>query len=89
MSILFAYDGSMGDDWVSHYAVRLAARHPSAAFQLLHVQDRQVADADLTSRADCIKQECETAGVAFDSANRSRRRPDRDATRFVPKMSEY
>lgn len=37
--IYFLYDGSIHSDWVSHYAVRLAARHPEQRLHLIQVWD--------------------------------------------------
>ena len=66
MSIFFAYDGSTGGDWVSHYAVRLAAQHPTTKLKLLHVNDGQQADAELAAKAERIGNECKQASVACD-----------------------
>jgi nucleotide-binding universal stress UspA family protein len=68
MSVFLAYDGSNGSDWVSHYAVRMAARHPSAKLELIHVNDPRVACADLAAKTDRIRKECQRASVTCDVA---------------------
>jgi nucleotide-binding universal stress UspA family protein len=74
MSVFFAYDGSAGADWVSHYAVRLAARHPSATLRLLHVQDRPIGDSDLSVAASRIQEEAARIGVACELSRHPLRR---------------
>lgn len=63
MPILFAYDGSTGADWLSHYAVRMAARHPSKKLRLLYVRGQYGAEADLTAKVERIQKEGERASV--------------------------
>lgn len=63
MSLFLAYDGSTGADWVSHYAVRMAARAPDTTLHLVHVQVGGLSPAELTARADRVKAECEQSSV--------------------------
>ena len=42
MSVFLAYDGSINGDWISRYAIRMAAHAPDAALTVLHVEDAQV-----------------------------------------------
>ena len=68
MSIYLAYDGSINGDWVSHYAVRIAARHPERTLHLVHVQDRTAGWTELRGKLERIAAECELAGVRCETA---------------------
>jgi len=63
MAIYLAYDGSINGDWVSHYAVRMAARHPERTLHLVHVRDRTPGPAELQGKLGRIAGECEQAAV--------------------------
>ena len=63
MSIYLAYDGSINGDWVSHYAVRMAARHAGRTLYLLHVEDRIRGATELQAKLERIASECEPVGV--------------------------
>jgi nucleotide-binding universal stress UspA family protein len=61
--LLFAYDGSVNGDWISHYAVQLAAAHDESALHLIHVQDGRARDAELAEKLERLRGECERQGV--------------------------
>jgi len=54
----FAYDGSIHGDWVARYATRMATRLPDPGLHVLHVEDRQLANADVEAGLDRIKAAC-------------------------------
>lgn len=58
----FAYDGSVNGDWVSHYAVHLAAAR-DRRLDLVHVRDRQTSEPELESKLERLRAECERAGI--------------------------
>ena len=59
----FAYDGSINGDWVSHYAVQLAAAHHDRTLTLVHVRDGRTSDATLAEKLQRMRGECERHGV--------------------------
>lgn len=59
----FAYDGSINGDWVSHYAVQLAAAHVDRQLTLLHVSDGQTSGPELERKLQRLDSECERAGI--------------------------
>jgi nucleotide-binding universal stress UspA family protein len=61
----FAYDGSINGDWVARYAMRMASRLPEAGLHLWHVDEHQIAKADLESRLARIEAECESRSLPF------------------------
>jgi len=63
MSIYLAYDGSINGDWVSHYAVRMAARHPEGTLHLVQVQEGATGGVELRAKLERIAGECEQASV--------------------------
>jgi nucleotide-binding universal stress UspA family protein len=63
--IVFAYDGTLNGDWVSHYAVRFAANAPDRRLLLLHVRDGSVPEGDLDARIARIHGEARIFGVSF------------------------
>ena len=65
MAVLFAYDGSINGDWVSHYAIRLAAHDPERALTLVHVEDGEATTETLAPKLDRIERECARAAVAL------------------------
>jgi len=54
----FAYDGSIHGDWVARYAMRMAMRLPDPGIRVLHVEDQQLAKAQLEKRLARIKGAC-------------------------------
>ena len=62
--IVFAYDGSLNDDWVAHYAVRFAAHTPERRLRLLHVHQGAPA-AGIEPRLARIAEECAHQGVTL------------------------
>jgi nucleotide-binding universal stress UspA family protein len=65
--IFLAYDGSINGDWVSHYAVRMAANHPSGRLIAVHVQDGTVSAAARAEKLEQIEAECAQTDVVFES----------------------
>jgi nucleotide-binding universal stress UspA family protein len=63
--LFFAYDGSINGDWVSHYAVQLAAAHHDHRLTLIHVRNRLTTEASLTEKLQRMRRECERHGVEF------------------------
>lgn len=59
----FAYDGSINSDWVSHYAVQLAAAHPDHTLTLVSVRNERSSDAALDENLRRMRGECERHGV--------------------------
>jgi nucleotide-binding universal stress UspA family protein len=59
----FAYDGSINGDWVSHYAVQLAAAHHDRALTLVHVCDGQFEAVVLAEKLRRMRLDCERLGV--------------------------
>lgn len=64
--LCFAYDASVNGDWVSSYAIRLAAHAPDRRLQLLHVDEGKLGRAALDARLARIGHECALAGVAVE-----------------------
>jgi nucleotide-binding universal stress UspA family protein len=62
---LFAYDGSINGDWVSHYAVQLAAAHQDQTLTLVHVRNGRTKDAALAEKLQRMRGECERHGVGL------------------------
>jgi nucleotide-binding universal stress UspA family protein len=60
---LFAYDGSINGDWVSHYAVQLAAGYHDPTLTAVHVRDGRTKDTMLAEKLQRMRQECERHGV--------------------------
>ncbi len=60
---LFAYDGSINGDWVSHYAVQLAAAHQDHGLTLIHVRNGRISEATLEEKLQRMRSECERHGV--------------------------
>jgi nucleotide-binding universal stress UspA family protein len=61
--LFFAYDGSINGDWVSHYAIQLAAADPDARLRLLHVRDSTLAEVMLAEKLQRMAAECARQGV--------------------------
>jgi nucleotide-binding universal stress UspA family protein len=62
---IFAYDGSINGDWVSHYAIQLAAAHHDHRLTLVHVSAGPRQDAMLAEKLQRMQLECERHGVQF------------------------
>jgi nucleotide-binding universal stress UspA family protein len=60
---LFAYDGSINGDWVSHYAVQLAAGYHDPTLTAVHVRDGRTRDTMLVEKLQRMRAECERHGV--------------------------
>jgi nucleotide-binding universal stress UspA family protein len=71
--LCFAYDGSINGDWVSHYAIRLAAHHPSRTLRLIHIADGALAPDDLRERLAHVRERCASQGVTLRDEVRARR----------------
>jgi hypothetical protein len=61
----FAYDGTIHGDWVSHYAVRLAARHPDRELRLLYVDEGRIERSQLDDKLAQIDAACSQRDVGF------------------------
>ncbi len=61
--IHFAYDGSLNGDWVSRYAIRMAAHAREGGLKILHVRDGSLASAILEAKLERIEAECREHGV--------------------------
>lgn len=61
----FAYDGSIGGDWVSHYALRLASHHPDKTLHVVHVRERTVSPESIDEKLAHMGQEGERIGVGL------------------------
>ena len=61
--LFFAYDGTINGDWVSDYAVRLAAHHSQRRLQLVHVDERRLDHVELDRRVERIAAKCERLSV--------------------------
>jgi nucleotide-binding universal stress UspA family protein len=59
----FAYDGSVNGDWVSHYAVQLAAAHQDRRLDLVHMRDGRASDVELREKLERLERECERQDV--------------------------
>jgi nucleotide-binding universal stress UspA family protein len=65
MPVFFAYDGSINGDWVSHYAVRMAAHAEDRALSVVHVEDGTVSAEALAAKLAHVEKECRHAGVGM------------------------
>jgi nucleotide-binding universal stress UspA family protein len=63
--LVFAYDGSLNGDWVSHYAARFAASTGERRLRLVHVHDGTPSPL-LAERIERIAEECRLLGVALE-----------------------
>jgi len=62
--IYFAYDGSIDGDWVSRYAIQMAACSTPAALHLVHVRERPNENV-LGDKVGRIEHECRLRGVTL------------------------
>lgn len=86
----FAYDGSINGDWVSHYAIRLAAAQEDRRLDLVHVRDGRAKGAELEEKLDRLRGESERHGVELLVHRLPSARRVADAIRaVVPAGSEH
>jgi nucleotide-binding universal stress UspA family protein len=64
--IHFAYDGSLNGDWVSRYAIRLAAASGGGVLRVVHVPDGSIGRAELAAKLTRMEQEATARGVGLD-----------------------
>jgi nucleotide-binding universal stress UspA family protein len=88
--IHFAYDGSLNGDWVSRYAIRLAAASGAGLLRVVHVPDGSIGREDLSSRLARMEEEATSHGVSLDVAIGS---PSRDVLtalhRLLPRGPDH
>ena len=73
--LYLAYDATIHGDWVSHYAIRLAAHQADRALCAIHVADGRLSAAELEERLHLLDDRCRMAGVSLQSEVYP---PDRD-----------
>lgn len=61
--LFFAYDGSVNCDWIAHYAIRMAQAQPEPVLEVLHVQDDDLSESELTARLERLREMGEAAGI--------------------------
>lgn len=61
--LYFAYDGSLGGDWIARYTIRFAAHDLDHTVNLLHVDDGSLPAAQLKVKLDHLDRECRAQGV--------------------------
>jgi nucleotide-binding universal stress UspA family protein len=61
--VFFAYDGTINGDWVSSYALRMAAHHASRRLCLVHVDERLISRQEAGQKIDRIRAECERLSI--------------------------
>lgn len=66
-NLFLAYDGSINGDWVSRYAIRMAANTPGKRFTLLHIRDNLVPFEKVRGRVAAIVAESLTQGIEVES----------------------
>jgi len=57
-NIYLAYDGSINADWVSRYAIRMAANTPSRKIVLVHVLDGVYSRENIEAKIGAVEAEC-------------------------------
>ncbi len=62
-----AYDATIHGDWVSHYAIHLAAHQPDHALCAIHVADGRLTASELQERLHLLEDRCRMAGVSLQS----------------------
>jgi nucleotide-binding universal stress UspA family protein len=65
--LYFAYDGTLNGDWVSHYAIHLAARLEDRTLRAIHIADPHGPPPDLHERLHLLRDRCGMAGVALEA----------------------
>ncbi len=66
-NLFLAYDGSINGDWVSRYAIRMAANIPDKSFTLLHIRDKLVPLEKVRDGVEAIEAESRTHGIEVKS----------------------
>lgn len=62
--IVLAYDGSINADWVSRYAIQMAASFPCRQLLLVHVLDGTFAHSQIEGKFAAIASECARHDIA-------------------------
>jgi len=62
--IVLAYDGSINADWVSRYAIQMAAILPSRQLILIHILDGTFTREKIAGKFTTIAGECDSNGIA-------------------------
>ncbi len=63
MTLFFAHDGSIHADWISHYAIRLAARLPAPELTVLSVRDGELRAETFERRIEAMSRACEQRSI--------------------------
>lgn len=61
--IYLAYDGSINADWLSRYAIRMAAALEHRQLVVVHIHDGSAGDSPLETRFAAIAAECAAHGI--------------------------
>lgn len=61
--IHLAYDGSINADWVSRYAIHMAANAPLKKIRLLHIQEGVHPEESILAKIQAVEDECLAEGV--------------------------
>lgn len=72
--IYLAYDGSINADWVSRYAIRIAANLESSKITLVHIPDGSFTPETIRLKIQAIESECAAHGVKLHSEQIALRR---------------
>lgn len=65
--VYLAYDGSINADWVSRYAIRIAANLGDKKITLVHIPDNTYTPEGIRLKIQAIDSECTTLGVKLHS----------------------
>jgi len=65
LPIYFAYDGSINNDWVFRYALRLASHDRENTLHLIHVSDGSLTPEDIKSKLDRLELEGALTGISL------------------------
>jgi nucleotide-binding universal stress UspA family protein len=57
--VYLAYDGTVNGDWVSRYALRIAAHHPSGRLCVVYIDEGRIPKKEVDAKIEIIQQECE------------------------------
>jgi len=66
--IILAHDGSINADWVSRYAIQMAATFPSRQLLLIHILDGSLAPGRIETKFAAIIKECHLHGIEGSAA---------------------
>jgi len=61
--IYLAYDGSINADWVSRYAIRMAANLENRSITLVHIPDGSIPPEVIRRKLHAIAEECSSHGI--------------------------